>query len=54
MKTEIIKQTMPNGEFIEIINIYNGDDCVSMLKSVYDEQQADAKAPKVVDETTPL
>ena len=35
--------------------IDNGDGSfTSMLKSIYDEQQAEAKAPKVVDETTPL
>jgi hypothetical protein len=43
---------------------FDGEDCViientdgttwSGLKSAYDEQQAEAKAPKVVDEATPL
>ena len=35
-----------------IIDRGNGE-FTSMLKSFYDEQQAEAKAPKVVDETTP-
>jgi hypothetical protein len=35
-----------------IIDRGNGE-FTSMLKSTYDEQQAEAKAPKVVDEAAP-
>ena len=35
------------------VEIQNGDGFTAMLKSTYDEQQAEAKAPKVVDEAAP-
>jgi hypothetical protein len=42
-------------EGIEIVTIVNEDGTTwSGLKSAYDEQQAEAKAPKVVDEATPV
>ena len=53
------EMTMDKVTFIEIegseyaiIDRGNGE-FTSMLKSTYDEQQAETKAPKVVDETAP-
>ena len=47
---EIITDTYGN----EIVYIVNDDgSTTSMLKSTYDAQQAEAKAPKVVDEAAP-
>jgi hypothetical protein len=43
----IIELTINDLDYVQIIE--NGNS-TSMLKSTYDEQQAEAKAPKVVDE----
>jgi hypothetical protein len=50
-KVTFIKVANLDGEDVEhaIIDRGNGE-FTSMLKSTYDEQQAEAKAPKVVDE----
>jgi hypothetical protein len=46
-KMAIIELTINDLDYVQIIE--NGNS-TSMLKSTYDEQQAEAKAPKVVDE----
>ena len=53
-KVEFIEiQAMGVKQTYAIIDRGNGE-FTSMLKSTYDEQQAEAKAPKVVDEATPV
>jgi hypothetical protein len=49
-KVTYIKDT--DGNEHALIDHGNGE-FTSMLKSTYDEQQAEAKAPKVVDEAAP-
>ena len=53
-KVEFIEVKDRDGNSIvtAIIDRGNGE-FTSMLKSTYDEQQAEAKAPKVVDEAAP-
>ena len=53
-KVSFIKVEDIDGVEVEhaIIDRGNGE-FTSMLKSTYDEQQAEAKAPKVVDEAAP-
>ena len=54
-KVTFIKVAGADGKDVEhaIIDRGNGE-FTSMLKSTYDAQQAEAKAPKVVDEAAPL
>ena len=54
-KVTIIEEIDPiTKEVTEHVIIDRGNgEFTSMLKSTYDAQQAEAKAPKVVDETAP-
>ena len=47
MKNQIIEQVMPDGSIVEVINVFNGNDCVSMLKTEYDRRQAEQSTPIV-------
>ena len=52
---KFIKIANRNGEELEHAIIdHDNEEFTSMLKSTYDAQQTEAKAPKVVDEATPL
>ena len=54
-KVSFIKVKSADGAEVEHAIIDRGnEEFTSMLKSTYDAQQAEAKAPKVVDEATPL
>jgi hypothetical protein len=53
-KVTFIKIAGQDGKDVEHAIIDHGNEqFTSMLKSTYDEQQAEAKAPKVVDEAAP-
>jgi hypothetical protein len=52
MKISYYKNTL--GEDMVLLLDEANNQSFSMLKSIYDEQQAEAKASKVVDEATPV
>ena len=52
-KVTFVKVSGSNGEQEHAIIDRGNEEFTSMLKSTYDELQAEAKTPKVVDEAAP-